>query len=90
MSDKLGTQGMPTFYCSKNFKLPLSRFQVPASKISKDNPIIVSVESEPCGIHQADLWCIINGQVCQHLVMGLKPIDSEVKEIRQAIRGNTE
>ncbi len=34
---------------------------------------------EPCGIHQADLWCIINGNVCPNLIFGLEPIIEESK-----------
>jgi len=63
-----GTIGEPIFICSKNFNQPIKQSCIP------DYPLD---ETEPCGHHQADLWCIINGHVCPYLIMGLKPKEND-------------
>lgn len=65
-----GTMGKPTFFCSKNFNMPNKRH---IERIN-DEPIVIEPTTEPCGIHQADLWCIIDGNVCPNLIFGLEPI----------------
>ncbi|MCK4544732.1 hypothetical protein KAU43_04275 [candidate division WOR-3 bacterium] len=60
-----GSVGKPIFICSKKFDKP----------INEKYPEI----SEPCGFHQADIWCIINGNVCPHLIFGLEPIIEDPK-----------
>ena len=72
-----GTIGKPIFICSKNFNMP-------TPELAK---VLPEKESEPCGIHQADIWCIINGNVCPHLIIGMHPdplpsIEEEIQEIR--------
>lgn len=71
-----GSVGKPTFICAKKFNLPHKRH---IDRIN-DEPTVIEPTTEPCGIHQADIWCIINGNVCPHLIFGLEPIIEEPKQ----------
>ena len=78
-----GTIGKPIFICSKNFTKQIPPY---VTRI-KDKPVTIPPTTEPCGRHQADIWCIINGNVCPELIMGIQPdplptAEEEVQGIR--------
>lgn len=79
ISNEYGMRGKPTFICSANFDKEIEA-KISDTVIRTKEPIIFESKSEPCGIHQADIWCIKNGNVCPYLIMGIEPINKSSKE----------